>query len=342
MNGLNLNESLLLERYRKAKDIEIERLLTQYGTSLKDMREMYPQLTGAVQQRQLTTAFPAQPMFFTPTEAAQMGLGLQEGWMLKMTPIEGNGGFTSSFITPQKWEVTEDDLYISPAGEQYSRADLEALMAVPAGLEEVVPPTGPMTAQNLTEEGQALYGEYQETGGELGVEDWVNLRERQQLETEQVFGAVFPEQDITEIAAYIESDPEGFLADLREIGRTEETEALLRILAPEITDEDIAMLFEGIAGVEWVTPETLGLPEPSPMETGWARSHTWFLSPVRTEQQLIVLDIIHRGLLASEFIPDYQKEIIEPDISLSFFVHRKSKLKKPSKHSVLRRLFLFS
>jgi len=313
MNGFNLNEEDLLRQFRQAKDIKIGRLFSQYDTSLKGVREMYPQLTEAISQRRLTTTFPTQPMFFTANEAAEMGLGLQEGWMLKLTPIEGNGGFTSSFITPQKWEITEDNYYISPSGERVSQADLQAQLSPPTG--GFAPPEIAIpTIEDLTEEGKIAYQEYQAAGGQLDVWGWYQEREQEQLETEQVFGKVFPEQDIEEITAYIESDPEGFLADIREIGRTEDTEALLRILAPEITDEDIAMLFEGIAGVEWTTPETLGLPEPSPWDKSISetvRSHTWFLTPVRTEQQLIVLDIIHRGLLESEFIPDYQKEIIE-------------------------------
>ncbi|MCJ7611255.1 MAG: hypothetical protein MUP19_03255, partial [Candidatus Aminicenantes bacterium] len=206
----------LLQNYQESKDIEIERLLGQYGSSLKDMRELYPQLTETIKQRQLTTAFPTQPLFFTPSEAAQMGLSLAENWMLKMAPAEG--GYTSSFITPSKWEITEDELYISPTGEKYSKADLEALLAPPSGLEAEI--TGIPTLENLTEEGKAAYQEYQAAGGTLGVAGWIDLRERQQLETEEVFGAVFPEQDMDEVLAYMQADPQGFLADIREIGPT--------------------------------------------------------------------------------------------------------------------------
>ena len=95
--ALNLDERSLLAQYGAAKQTEIERLLQQYSTSLKDVREMYPQLTTAIEQRRLMTTFPTEPVFFTPAEAANMGLSLQEGWMLKMSPTEG--GYTSSLIT---------------------------------------------------------------------------------------------------------------------------------------------------------------------------------------------------------------------------------------------------
>ncbi|GAI45279.1 unnamed protein product, partial [marine sediment metagenome] len=45
------------------------------------------------------------------------------------------------------------------------------------------------------------------------------------------------------VQAWAVEDPEGFLDDLISRGRTEDTEALLRLLAPEATEEDIEELF---------------------------------------------------------------------------------------------------
>jgi hypothetical protein len=241
MNGLKLNEADLLTQYRKAKDIEIEHLLSQYGTSLAETREMFPQLTTAISERQKTTAFPTQPLFFTASEAADMGVGLQENWMLKFTPDKEQTGYGISLISPEKWEITEDNRYISPEGTEYSQADIQALLGVPTGGLETT--TQALTIEDLTEEGKGLYQEYQEAGGELDVSGWLDLRERQQLETEQVFGAVFPEQDIQEVLEYMQENPEGFLADIREIGWTPETEALLQRLAPDITQEEMYQIF---------------------------------------------------------------------------------------------------
>jgi hypothetical protein len=263
---INLDEQSLLEQYREAKDTEIERLLSQYGSSLKEVREMYPQLTGTIKQRQLTTVFPTQPLFFTPSEAAQMNLQLQEGWMLKMTPTEGNGGYTSSLITPEKWEITEDDFYISPTGEKYSRADMQALLSEPTGglTSEELPfiPTS-LTIEDLTEEGRRLYQEYQTAGGTLDVAGWARLREQEQLETEEVFGKVFPGQDINEVIDYMNTNPQGFLADIREIGPTEDMIALLKSLEfkdeagniTHYTDEEIQEVFETTPVPEYI-PES--------------------------------------------------------------------------------------
>lgn len=208
MNGFTLNEEELLKQFRRAKDIEIEHLLTQYGTSLKDVREMYPQLTTAISKRRLTTTLPTQPIFFTAGEAAEMGLNLQEGFMLKMSPGESGDGFKSSLITPEKWEITEDDLYISPSGEQYTRLELETALGMSAvGLPEAEIPTP-------------------------------------SLEVQQIFGGVFPEQDIAEVLAYAEATPEAFLQEILDIGRTPETEALLRTMYEGVTEEWLSELFK--------------------------------------------------------------------------------------------------
>jgi hypothetical protein len=261
---IDIDEENLLRQYAQAKDTEIGRLLEQYGSSLKEVREMYPQLTGAISQRQLTTAFPTQPLFFTPSEAQDMGLALQEGWMLKMSPIEGGEGYTSSFITPTKWEITEGGQYISPTGEKYSEADIVALLSVPMGgltTEEI--PTTPLTIENLTEEGQRLYGEYQTAGGGLDVAGWLQEQQSEQLETEQIFGKVFPEQDIQEVLDYMTNNPEGFLADIRELGPTEDMVAFLKSLEFKdaagniqyFTDDEISQLFQGVVPAQYV-PES--------------------------------------------------------------------------------------
>jgi hypothetical protein len=238
--SIDLKAEDLLTQYRQSKDLEIEQLLSQYGDSLKDVRAMYPQLTTAVKQRQLTTALPTQPLFFTPSEAQDMGLQLQEGWMLKMTPA--GEGYTSSLVTPQKWEITESGNYISPTGETYSQADLRALLSTPIGnLSQAI--TTPVTIDNLTDQGQQAYQTYQQGGGTLDVAGWYQLQENQQLQTEQVFGKVFPQQSIDEVLNYIDTNPEGFLTDIRAIGRTPDTEALLKELNPGITEDQMSQIF---------------------------------------------------------------------------------------------------
>ncbi|MBA7466124.1 hypothetical protein ES707_01299 [subsurface metagenome] len=299
--AINLSAKSLLQRYGQTKQIEIERLLSQYGTSLKETREMYPQLLQNIEQRRLATAFPTQELFFTATEAAQMGLSLQEGWMMKMKPNEAQTGYGISFISPQKWELTEDDFFISPTGEKYSKADIQALLSMPTGglTEELIPPAGPLGIENLTEEGQSQYQEYQAEGGELDVGGWIDLRERQQLETEEIFGAVFPEQDISEVLTYLEENPEGFLADIREIGPTEDMVALLKTL--EFEDEGIVRHY-----TDEEIEELFGAPVPEYVPESWIKDNVWdpfIAGAVAIKQGIETLLFTHPPSPPSEAVP---------------------------------------
>ena len=240
-SSFNIDEEELLERYAKIQDVEIERLLSQYGNSLSEVRELYPQLLGAVEKRRQTTLFPTQPLFFSASEAKEMGLALDEDWMLKFNPGKNDHRYTASFITPKKWEITESGLYISPEGNEYSKADIEALLSMPMG--GLTTKKAPLGIESLTEQGQRLYGEYQAAGGELDASDWAKLKEQEYLETEQIFGAVFPKRDIEEVIAYAENNFEGFRNDLLEIGRTPEVEALLREMYGEVTPEQFDEFF---------------------------------------------------------------------------------------------------
>ena len=292
MNGLNLNEVELLGKYATSKQLQIERLLRQYSNTLEDVHELLPQLRGTITEQRKATQFGTEPVFFTPAEAAQMGLGLQEGYLLKISPTQGNGGYTSSVITPTKWEITEDDYYISPSGQRLSAADMQAWLSEPTG--QVIPegwefPTGPLTIENLTEEGKSAYQEYQQSGGKLGIEDWIDLRERQQLETEEVFGAVFPEQDIQEVLDYMSEDPEGFLADVREIGPTEDMITFLKFL--EFKDAQTTVLRHG-RPIRLETTRNLTdaeiqdifgtTPVPEYVPESWLKDNVWdaFIAPV--------------------------------------------------------------
>ena len=85
------NEDILLMEWEKAKATDIERLLSQYGDSLSEVREMYPKLTSALVSRP-QAALPTQPVFFTASEARDMGVDIEEGWMLKLTPSGAEKG----------------------------------------------------------------------------------------------------------------------------------------------------------------------------------------------------------------------------------------------------------
>jgi len=210
VDRFSLDEETLLEEWTKSKDREIQNLLSEYGSSLKEVREMFPQVLNAVEKRDLATVFPNQDIFLSAEEAKSVGLGLDTGWMLKLTPSQKEGErYTSSLITPEKWEITEDDLFIAPSGGKYTRDEMEQALKL----------------SNLAVTNPEEYAAQQQKA----------------LKIEEVFGKVFPKQDMAEVISYAQNNPENFFKDIFTIGRDKDTEDLLRLL--NFTDEEINQFF---------------------------------------------------------------------------------------------------
>ena len=101
-----------------------------------------------------------------------------------------------------------------------------------------------------------------------------------------------------------------FFMALAEQGRTRDADFIL--LSMGANEEDIQRFFQA---AEWVTPVTLGLPEAEPEILPEKRSHfveTWVEKqyPLRRIEQIGVANQIYEGLLDSDVIPEYQKDIM--------------------------------
>lgn len=260
----------LQELFYKAKPSGLggyARIIERYGTSLEETRKMVGELGAALKARKYK--FLPSPVFMTPGEAAEYGITLEEplpeDWMLKITPIEG-GTPTISFITPDKWEIRGEDEYVSPEGEVYTRAQMEAMergltlekgaVAPPARQFRIAVEQGliPEGSRFLgIEGGQIQYippGEAKAETTTLSPEDLAKTYGEQELyrwtiatqyEAHEALREIFPEETIEEILVYADEDPEGFIGELLEAGRTEETETILKFFGA--TDAEIGEIF---------------------------------------------------------------------------------------------------
>lgn len=222
----------------------IEELLKKYGTSLAETRKLMPELVESIKRERAMRPppLPTTPQFFTAEEVRGMGLvteagepfELELGWRLKVTPPVDGQEPIISYITPEDWEITQDQMYISPEGERFTREQMEVQWAEAERYRQTVSDYG------------LLYKEYQRTGGELPIEDWMAIGAPLRPFTEQVFGRVFPEGDIEQLLVSMitegmpelerlraEKAQEEFVGAIREIGRTKDTEALLRQLGAD-------------------------------------------------------------------------------------------------------------
>ncbi len=213
----------------------IANILKKYGTSLAETRKLVPELVASIEQERAIRPpiVPTTPQFFSPEDVVGMGLltetgdpfELEPGWRLKVTPPVNGTESAVSFITPEDWEITQAEEYISPEGQKFNRREFEAFF----------------------NPNKLLYENYQRTGGELDIATWgmIGAPLTPGLGPEQVFGEVFQERDVAEVLAYAEADLEVFVKDILDIGRTPQTETLLKAMyqiTPAQLDEFFAPL----------------------------------------------------------------------------------------------------
>jgi hypothetical protein len=202
-----------------------------------------------------------------------------ENYFLKLLPTDT--GFDVSYVTPDQWEITGAGEYISPEGTKYTADQLKELEATynaqqakKTQLEQSEfynPDTQTYNVQGLIDSGlltgdeatnyfgadwnappptvwtgsnaisQGMFD--QETGAKLQetISEYENILSS--------FGNVFSQAEVDEAIQLAITAPDEFVNQIREIGRNEQTEKLLK-LAFDATDDEIDYLFDA---EEWVS-----------------------------------------------------------------------------------------
>ncbi len=165
----------------------------------KDREQRRRVRTKSIQEREFRDrGFEPTPKFklFRPSEARTEGFDIEEGWTLKLTEEDGK----YSILLSEGWEVTED-LFITPEGQPLTREQLDRAI---------------------------------DLEGFLGVEQ--PFKETI-IPLEQAFRDVFPQdRDIQAVMTWAEQNQEQFAETLFDMGRTPETEALLRSLGVDTAE----------------------------------------------------------------------------------------------------------
>ncbi|KKL87398.1 hypothetical protein LCGC14_1935120, partial [marine sediment metagenome] len=173
-----------------------------------------------------------QTVFFTAGEAKQFGFEIEQGWLFKVTPD------SHTLVTPDKWEVDPTtNLFKSPEGREFTQeqltAEFERQQAPPAQAAETAPPLElpptqlPATGVQPEFEGmlRRLYPDMFKPVS-FGISD----EEQPMMVVEQLFTRA-------------EQEPEALLKEIYEMGRNNDTEALLRLFSPDITNEQVGNFF---------------------------------------------------------------------------------------------------
>jgi len=191
--------------------------LSSYGTSLEETRRLMAELAKQQQPPETQPTTPSMAGIYTPEEAKEWGITLDEGWFLKLVPdTTAEGGYKQSLINPQKWELTDFTIpgdtagtykpatYIDPEGNRYTSEQVEA-------------------------EG----------------EEFTRLQ--------GLVSNIFPERDVNELFNWLNAAPENvqtFQTQIKNVGQNENTVALLKQMFPGATDEEI----QGVFAPEPTTP----------------------------------------------------------------------------------------
>ncbi len=204
----------------------ISGLLERYGAGLKEARAKG--IEPALRERRPILPTPTTPQFFTAEDVASLGLKLESGedfsieagWLLKLTPGANGAEPAFSLVSPEGWEMLEDQTWLSPEGESYTIEQLEQMQA-----EQLDVPLPQMLSELAAYEHRA----------KIGISD---------EELSQI---------IAEFQTYEEEDWENFYTRLMEEGQTPENETLLRVLGA--TDEEIESIFAAPPPV--ITPASM-------------------------------------------------------------------------------------
>jgi len=212
-----------------------------------------PRLTGI--QRRLAGG---KTVFLTPDVARSMGMevDIDPDWMLKIVPGRDGEEPAFSYVSPERKEVPEKDILLTPEGRWITRAAAEAEAREPEGM--------PVPERIRAETAEA-----------------------QRLEIEQAFSRVFPELDVWETLTEIsisdempvperiraEETQEAFFESIYSKGRTAESEGLLRALLPGVTDEDLDRFFAPLEE-EMIPPSLTEMAVQAFKETPWGAKPT--------------------------------------------------------------------
>ncbi len=232
----------------------VANLLKEYSTTLEERRRKKA-------ERWATESAPKTTRFLTADEAKQQyNFDLPSpDYLLKVNPDR-----TSSYITPSNYEVSATHI-ITPEGKSYTHADYNVMLdwrKTQYEALDVNPPTTPNYEVPFTK------GDIDYTSQYIDKYNQAIQDERQQVK--DIFGNVFPDSDVQQVLQFADSNPEGFLEELRAHGQNENTVALLKRMyggvikkdGTPFDDNDIAQILNpspeqpqgGGGATSWDTP----------------------------------------------------------------------------------------
>lgn len=181
-------------------------------------------------EKRLRALRKGQTLILDPRQARDLGYDINPEWNLKAIG-EGEGlEPVYTFLTPERWEVFPEGGAVSPQGIRYTQEQIERMRTgiepTEAGIEPAEIPVSPLVTPTVSDLLKRLFPEKFRPEASYGY----TIEEL----PEMVWG------QLTDLA---QTDPVAFFNTIRNLGRTPDSESLLRIFVAGITAEEINRFF---------------------------------------------------------------------------------------------------
>jgi hypothetical protein len=174
-------------------------------------------------------------------------------YMLRITPDSTREpGYKLSYITPLNYEIHDDQTITTPEGKTFTVDEFQKKIEQEQQLPESGVPAKQLSIQTgLKAPTWEDFGDIY-TVNPLGfvANTQIEAQKREYQNIKDIFGDVFPQQDIDNILNFADTDPQGFLEAIQQAGRTKDTEFLTQKMFPDITPVEMKEIF-GEPITEW-------------------------------------------------------------------------------------------
>ena len=200
--------------------------------------------TGTNQETELEKRLKAlrkgQTLILDPRQAKDMGYDINPNWNLKAVGQGEGAQPVYTFVTPERWEVFPEGGAISPTGERFSQEQIEQMQAGVTPVSGIEPAEIPVSPQIIPTVGDLLKRLFPEKFDVSRVDEQGNW----------IIGTTFgltveeiPDMLWGQLVDQAQTDSASFFNTVYNLGRSPDSETLLRIFVEGITAEEINRFF---------------------------------------------------------------------------------------------------
>jgi len=180
-------------------------------------------------EKRLKALRKGQTLIIDPRQAKDLGYDINPLWNLKAVGQGEGAQPVYTFVTPERWELFPEGGAISPQGIRYSEEQIEQMRIGVTPVEGIEPAEIPVSPQIIP-----------------AVSDLLKRLFPERFRPEASWGYTveeLPEMVWTQLVDLSQRDPQALFNTIYNLGRTPDSESLLRVFVAGITAEEISRFF---------------------------------------------------------------------------------------------------